>query len=209
MPALYSSIERTAHEAVLRFGRPSSARAKELQKMAAFIAKRLNQGDVPKLVFTCTHNSRRSQFCQVWAAALAYRLLNGRSVACFSAGTEATSCNPRTVAALERNGFQVERISQSENPSYRVRFSDEAAPETCFSKMLGSSDVPNEDFLAAMACDTAAEACPVVHGAAVRVPLPFEDPKNADNTAEEHAAYEACSLHIASELTYMFNLISK
>src|SRR5262245_6983975 len=77
-------------------------RLKELQKLADFV----RQHKPARLLFVCTHNSRRSQLGQVWAAAAAeyYGVPN---VSTYSGGTESTAFNPRAVAALNRAGVEV------------------------------------------------------------------------------------------------------
>ena len=57
-----------------------------------------------KVVYLCTHNSRRSHFAQVWGhiAALYFGIEN---IKVFSGGTVATACHPNTVSALEYIGF--------------------------------------------------------------------------------------------------------
>ena len=64
--------------------------------------------DGAELIFICTHNSRRSQFGQVWAhtASLYYRMNNIRS---YSGGTESTAIPPGTLTAIERAGFGIEK----------------------------------------------------------------------------------------------------
>jgi len=49
------------------------------------------------------------------------------------------------------------------------------------------------------------EACPLVRGTELRVPLRYEDPKLADGTPGEAVAYDARSLQIASEMLHLFS----
>ena len=42
-------------------------RAFVLNEIANYTYKKISENKVPKLNFICTHNSRRSQFCQFWA----------------------------------------------------------------------------------------------------------------------------------------------
>ena len=77
----------------------------------------------PRVLFVCTHNSRRSQFAHVWAEVFAHHY--GLDwVRCYSGGTEVTACDERTVAALRRAGFQVSASGAAPNPIYQCKYSD-------------------------------------------------------------------------------------
>jgi arsenate reductase len=54
-----------------------------------------------------------------------------------------------------------------------------------------------------MTCTSADEACPHVPGAAVRVALPYVDPKASDGTPDEAAAYDRCCEQVAREMLYL------
>ena len=70
-----------------------------------------------KYTFICTHNSRRSQFTQVWAKIISDYY--GFNINSFSGGTEVTNCNTRTIASFERMGFKVKNTA-GENPHYEL-----------------------------------------------------------------------------------------
>ncbi len=180
------------------------SRKKQLAQLAALLEKRLSQGLPIKLVFICTHNSRRSQMAQLWAqeAAEHYKL---QGVECFSGGTEATAFYPAAVKALNSVGFQIEALDAGENPNYRARWS-EASELRMFSKTFDHSENPNRDFIAVMVCSDADENCPFVPGAEARFSLPYEDPKAYDGTEEEAQQYEARSTQIAAEMHYTMQL---
>ncbi|MDH4283503.1 MAG: hypothetical protein OEV36_12670, partial [Myxococcales bacterium] len=63
-------------------------------------------------------------------------------------------------------------------------------------------------FAAIMTCSEADQACPAVPGAELRVSLPYDDPKKADGTPDEEAAYDARCLQIATEMLYLFSRVS-
>ena len=73
-------------------------RQDELKSLANYIVKSLKQDGTADLMFICTHNSRRSHFGQIWAAAAAHHLQIA-GVTTYSAGTEAAAFNPRAIAA--------------------------------------------------------------------------------------------------------------
>src|SRR5690625_496827 len=78
-------------------------RKKKLWEISDSIWTKLRNGNPAKLTFICSHNSRRSHLCQIWAATLAEHLgLEG--IETYSGGTEVTAFNPRAVAAIKRSG---------------------------------------------------------------------------------------------------------
>ena len=198
------------------FSQISEERKSNLKKIAQFISEKYNNGEVVKLTFICTHNSRRSQFGQVWAKiAASYYGLNLEKVQTYSGGTEATACNPRTVAALQRAGIEVEIINQisapvtiANNPRYAVRFAERVAPFFLFSKKYNDEQNPQQSYAAILVCSQADEACPVVLGANTRIYHGYEDPKKADDTLQESEIYDATCRLIARELFYVFAQIS-
>jgi protein-tyrosine-phosphatase len=183
--------------------RPDSERRALLDRLSGFVRERRAAGDVARLVFICTHNSRRSHFGQLWAAAAAaWHGVGG--VETYSGGTEATALEPRAIAALLRAGMTVERTTDPPNPRFAVRFGPAGPALDVFSKTFDGPPNPREGFAAVMTCAEADEACPFVPGAAVRIPLRYEDPKKADGTPEEAAVYDARCAQIASEMLYVF-----
>src|SRR5690606_5396835 len=141
------------------------------------------------LLFVCTHNSRRSHIAQILARAAALRA--GLSdIATFSGGTEVTAFNPRAVSALRRAGFTIED-GAGDNPRYRVAVAAGLAPEEGFSKRFDDPPNPRAGFVAIMTCSQADAACPFIPGAAARVAVPYDDPKDADGTADEASRYDA------------------
>src|SRR5207248_3344704 len=181
-PALEKYIQARAAE----FDQISDQRKRQLDEIARYARGRLKAHQVARLKFICTHNSRRSQLAQIWAKAAA-EFYGVRGVDTFSGGTEATAFNPRAVSALKRAGFHISvaESKATDNPRYRVRFSDGAEPMKCFSKVYGDAPNPQTDFAAVLTCSQADAACPLVVGASLRVALPYDDPKAFDGTSEE------------------------
>jgi protein-tyrosine-phosphatase len=199
-PALVHTIEALAPDVAQV---PAERRA-TLDRIAEFVRAHGSKGATARLTFICTGNSRRSHLGQLWAAAAA-RYYGVDAVETFSGGTEPSAFNPRTIAALQRAGFTVEkRDDAADNPHYAVRWSDEVAPVDAFSKRYDDDANPHDDFVAVMTCTDADQECPLVPGAALRVSLPYDDPKVADGTAEESARYDERSRQIATEMLYVF-----
>ena len=177
----------------------------ELRALAQWVTAQLAQSDSAELVFICTHNSRRSHLAQVWAQVGAdVHGLDG--VRTFSGGTESTACNPRTVAAMQRAGFEVSLHDQDhgeENPTYAVLPGPSSTAQLCFSKTYGDGANPDAGFAAVMTCSSADKGCPIVCGAAARFATPYVDPKVSDGTDQEAATYDARCAQIGGEMLWM------
>lgn len=181
-------------------------RKDKLGKIAVTIRKQLKTTNRAKLNFICTHNSRRSQLCQVWVATLAAHL-GVQSIETYSGGTEVTAFNPRAVEAIKRAGFDVENPG-GDNPRYKVFYDEDKEPLICYSKRLDDPANPEQNAIAVMTCSEADANCPVVPGAAYRISLPYEDPKEADDTARETQAYDERCRQIAAEMHFMLSLLN-
>ncbi len=179
-----------------------------LDEFAALIASAASDDGPARLVFICTHNSRRSHMAQLWAL-VAARHFSVSGIEAFSGGTEATAFNLRAVAALQRAGFAVEVFTDGMNPIYEVRFDEEMDPIRVFSKVVDEPPNPVGDFIAVMTCSSADAACPVVDGAAERVVIPFDDPKAGDGTGREAEIYDERCAEIAREMLYVFSKVAR
>ena len=196
---LYSKIAKTVRN--LTFHQVSSERRKVLQPLIDYIKSNISANEV-NLNFICTHNSRRSQFAQLWAQTAAYYY--GINANCFSGGVEVTSFNERAVAAIIRAGFNVTSKGE-ENPQYSVTYAKDTKPLIMYSKLFDAKSNPSTHFAAVMTCSHADENCPFIAGTQKRLPLLYEDPKEFDGTAEESNKYDERSTQIATELFYVFS----
>lgn len=192
---------------VAEFETITPERKAELKVVADYVRERLSKSKPAKLTFICTHNSRRSHLSQIWAQVSAeYYGLTG--VETFSGGTEATAFNPRAVAAMQRCGLRIVADDlTSTNPRYSVFTCDSSSPQTCFSKAYGDPPNPSEGYCAVMTCSQADDACPLVMGCDLRVPIRYEDPKVADDTEFEVERYDERSAQICREMLYMMSLV--
>jgi len=205
--AVNETLQNYLASRVAEFGTIGPARRQQLQRLAVFIGDKVKSKQPARLTFVCTHNSRRSNLCQIWGATAAayYGVPN---VETFSGGTEATAFNPRAVAALRRAGFAVdEPKTTTKNPRYHLRYHAEGPVLECFSKIYYEAPNPKSDFCAVMTCAEADKHCPIVSGASQRISLPFEDPKAFDNTPAETAKYDERCRQIARELLFVFSEI--
>ena len=183
-------------------------RKSELEEIAAFVTKKNQLGEKSKLIYICTHNSRRSHFGQIWAAtAAAYYAIH--NVESYSGGTESTAFNERSVAAVKRAGFEVLKTTEGTNPIYYVKYDENGKEIVAFSKKFDDEVNPQNDFCAIMTCSSADKACPVVFGASLRVATQYEDPKAFDDTEHEAKMYDERCMQIATETLYLFSKVIK
>ena len=184
----------------------SDERMEILQPLAAFIQKKADAGESINLNFICTHNSRRSHLSQIWAQVMAEHF-GIKNVFCYSGGTEATAIFPKVAETLHSQGMEIQKLSDTENPVYAVKYSENAHPVICFSKKYDDAFNPVSGFAAVMTCSNADEGCPYIAGAEKRVAVKFEDPKSSDGTHEMDRVYYERSLEIAAEMYHVMSMI--
>jgi arsenate reductase len=113
----------------------SADRLRLLHSIATEITTLLQANKKVNLQFVCTHNSRRSQFSQIWAHAFCH-YFNLHTVHCFSAGTEATALFAKVAETLACQGMQVSKLTSDNNPFYLIKPFEDSQPLFCFSKTL-------------------------------------------------------------------------
>ena len=177
-----------------------------LAKIADYISQKLQKGEVVKMNFICTENSRRSHLSQLMSAAIISQL--GLPIKTYSGGTKVSACNPRTIAALRRAGFSIED-GTGENPKYNVVFEPNDNPIFAYSKLYDAPENPQDNFIAIMVCGHADENCPFIPNAEKRFAVTFDDPKVADDTPEEAATYDERLHEIGSQFYYLFKHLKK
>ena len=175
-----------------------------LQVLIDYIQSKKNAKAPIQLNFICTHNSRRSQFAQVWAsvAAHAFKI----ETTCLSGGVEVTAFNDRAVNSLKRMGFGI-TSNDGENPKYEIEYALRTDKLVMFSKLFDDEVNQVENFAAVMTCDHADENCPFIPGTEKRISVQYIDPKAFDNTSEEAERYDERSFQIASEMFFVFSKI--
>lgn len=186
----------------------SDERKQTLQYLVNFIQNKMDTKEEIRLNFICTHNSRRSHLSQIWGQTMAFHF-NIKEVFCYSGGTEATAMFPKVAETLINQGFQIQKLSETENPVYAVKYDVNSHPIICFSKTFDDAFNPHSKFAAIMTCSSADENCPFIAGAEVRLPIRYEDPKAFDGTDLMNEKYAERSLEIASEMFYVFSQITK
>ena len=177
----------------------SNKRAIVLNEIVNYINKKRSENKISKLNFICTHNSRRSQFCQFWATFFS----NYYNIRCeaYSGGTVETEVYKSVVNNIRDYGFNIS-FKECNNPIYSIKFKN-LNLGNYFSKFYHDFENPKNEF-AAMTCSDAEKNCPFVEGSEVKFSLPYEDPKKYDTSKTEKNNYKNTSEKIASEMNYLF-----
>ena len=202
---LYSEIEEQIKE--LDPKTISTERKTELKPLIDFIQQKISEDQEIRINFICTHNSRRSHLAQVWSQTMASYFMV-KNVFCYSGGTEVTALFPTIAETLQDSGFQIDTLSNFNNPVYSIKYADNKLPIIGFSKNLDHNFNPKSEFAAIMTCTQADGECPFIEGAEKRIPITYEDPKAFDNTPQQREKYKERSQQIATELYYVFSQIN-
>lgn len=165
------------------------------QQLAAWMVANYEAGKPLEVVVVCTGNSRRSIIGSSMGnlAADYYGLSDIRF---YSGGTAPSAFNRRTMAALQDVGFEITETGneatrgdlKTPNPIVRVQWG-EGLESREFSKHFAAEGNPQAGFAALMVCSEADAECPTVRGAALRLAMPYLDPKIYDGSAYESAKY--------------------
>ena len=170
------------------------------RELVDWIVDNFRPGRPLEIIFICTGNSRRSVLGAVMGnvAASYYGL---PEVRCYSGGTEPGAVNERTIATLKEIGIEFTPLGEEAprgpegipNPVFNVRWGrpeeDPSLETTEFSKRFDDQHNPRQGFAALLVCSEAEASCPAVSGAAVRIAIPYLDPKLYDDTESERRRY--------------------
>ena len=181
----------------------SNERATVLNEIVNYINKKRSENKISKLNFICTHNSRRSQFCQFWATffSISYKI----KCEVYSGGTLETEVYKSVVNNIRHYGFNIS-FKDCDNPIYSIKFRN-LNLGNYFSKLYNDSENTKNEFAAIMTCSDAERNCPLVEGSEIKFSLPYEDPKKYDMSKIEKTEYKKTSEKIASEMNYLFHKI--
>lgn len=182
-------------------------RKADLRLLVDYILAKKQEGKDVRLLFVCTHNSRRSHMAQMWATASAayYGIKN---ISCYSGGTDVTAFNKNAIDALTRAGFIIQQQSNTANPLYAVKGWRGDESIQAFSKKYTDAVNPHNEFCAVMTCSQADAACPFVTGADGRVSIPYDDPKISDGTGNETKIYDERCAQIAREMLWVMKHVN-
>ena len=182
-------------------------RKDKLVELAQIIKINHEQQNTVKITFICTHNSRRSQFSQIWAyiSSLYFKL---DFIKPFSGGTEIDTVNLNVINSLINTGLKIEKTLRGK-AIYQLKSFKKDKGINLYSKVYNSKLNPSEHFIAIMTCSDADQMCPVIKGAYKKISLPYSDPRVADNTILEKEVYnQTCSI-IAKEMFYLMKQVKK
>ena len=155
------------------------------------------------LNFICTHNSRRSQFSQVWSN-LFSNFYNHHNINSFSGGTQVTGVYKSVIEVLIGVGLIIKKNKRNDvNPKYSIKHIDKSESFKIYSKLYNCKSNPSKDFIAIMNCSSADVACPYVSGSIKRILLPYDDPKIFDGSTYEIKKYNKTNIEIASSMKYL------
>ncbi len=202
---IFANIQHICHQLEKEFDQIPSERKQLLQQLAEALQHKKDVEAPLRLIYVCTHNSRRSHLGQIWAN-VAANFYGIDDVETFSAGTEATAIHPNTLEVLRHQGFDVLVLDSSANPTVDIRFGTTELSQ-CFSKTIDDASLPKEAFIAVMTCSDADENCPFIPGCDLRIGTTYEDPKQSDGTPEQAQTYMNRSLQIGRECLYVFSLL--
>ena len=115
------------------------------------------------IIFLCTHNSRRSQLCQIWGYILAkiYKV----DLIFNSAGSEKTEVHENIFYCLSYLGIKAE--------NNKVIFKDLII--NLHSKTL--NEIKEDKFIAIMTCSDTEKSCPTDPRSIKNIKMFYEDPK--------------------------------
>ncbi|GAB4247135.1 MAG: protein-tyrosine-phosphatase [Saprospiraceae bacterium] len=201
-PSLSPELQSFLKGLETEFDRISPERRELLKSLGKWIGEQVQKNQPAHLIVICTHNSRRSHMGQVMLA-LAAQYYGVPGVHTWSGGTEATAFNPQAVGAMQRAGIPVEKVTNGDNPRYRLNLDGlPEAERTLFSKRFDETPNPSQNFAAIMVCSEADEGCPFVPGAAARFSIPFRDPKESDGTPLMESVYDERLRDIGREFLF-------
>ena len=204
---LYKSIDEICRKFEKEFDQINPTRKSLLMQLSQYISSKIKENQAPKITVICTHNSRRSHIAQLWLA-VAADYFQMPAIGTFSGGTEATAFNSRAVRALQNIGFEILTQTEKDNPLYQVSWKKNQQPYLAFSKKYDESPNPTEKFAAIMVCSEADAECPTVFGCDFRLALPFDDPKEFDETPLETAKYDERVRQIGREMLFVMSQVS-
>ena len=200
----YNQIQLFCLEITSSFKNIPSSRLQRLDEIVLEINEIFNNKKNLNFLFVCTHNSRRSQFANVWAE-IAATFYNLNSIKSYSCGTEKSIVSKNTIEALEDLGLKIHNHPNINN-AFHAFYGKELFIDV-FSKKYSDSSISKENTIAIMTCTDADQNCPIIPYAKNRISLNFKDPKRFDNTSYFRMEYQKTAKEIATEIFYIFSKI--
>ncbi len=161
---------------------PNQKRKKRLDNIASVINENLNK--TRSIVFLCTHNSRRSQICEVWGKVFAeiYR----KKININSAGAFKTVVHSQVYESIVKCGLVVDNKKEIFFDKKKFKLN---------SKTIDSLTMKN--FIAVMTCSNAEKSCPNDPRSIRNIKMFFNDPRIYDETDKMSREYLNTTTYIA------------
>jgi len=168
-------------------------------RLVDWIVQNYQPGHPLEVTVICTGNSRRSALGAVLGN-IAASYYGMPEIRFHSGGTAPTAINSRTLTTLRAIGVAIEPAGReaprgepnTPNPISRIRWGESGDPASElieFSKRYDDASNPRSEFAALLVCGEADASCPHINGAAVRIAMPYLDPKIYDESAYETRKY--------------------
>lgn len=178
-------------------------RKNELLEISKYISDKAKNNKEFYPVFICTHNSRRSIFCEVWFW-LATKYYNKTNLLPLSAGVDINTINPRTIEALRRAGFDIYKNDKINlNPPYAIILNPKKEVLLINSKKYEFPMVFDKNYCEIMVCSDKEMTCPVFERKSKRFSIPYTDLRTSDNSSTEQKDYDARCKQIAAEMFFI------
>ena len=147
------------------------------------------------IVFICTHNARRSQFCEIWGNV--FSKIYNKNLNLYSAGIMKTTVSKEVIFSLSRTGLKI-------NGDGKLKYEENEI--TLTSKTL--DEIKEKKFIGIMTCSDAEKSCPIDQRSIRNIKMFYSDPKDFDKTNKKIRAYDDTCLKIAQELNYVIKKIN-
>ena len=181
-------------------------RRRVLEEIADYIYGAIQIDKEARIILIGSNNATRSILAEAWASAAA-QYYNVRNIRLYSGGTDISHVAPFALKALEKAGFIVYRITDTDNPHYEIKYTYNINPLIVFSKKFNDRNLPQLNYGAVFVCPNADINVPFLKGMNFRTSLHYFDPGAYDNTPEQLDKYIERSHEIASEMFYVFYCI--
>ncbi len=186
----------------LKIDEIQNERLKIIDKIGKSMNQNIMNGSFPNILFVCSHNSRRSQFAEIWSNTM--NCIFKKKIKILSAGIFKTAVHYQVINVIRDTGFKIRKKGNN----YYLKYSNNYKEIKIYSKKIDDINT-NSSLIVINTCSDADINCPSVPNTLERFLLSYEDPKISDNTKFEKKKYQETCKKIASEIFYLFSNIKK
>ncbi len=187
------------------FDKIPGERKEVLLELVEYILEAGSKHPSTQLLFVCKHNSRRSQFAQIWAhtAANYYKLKNIKT---YSGGMDFTAINFRILESLKRAGFSVTAAEiYSQNPVYLVSIGKRYPDLFIYSKKYDYWNNPNDNYATILCSKKLIDSGTHFPGTEKVLALPYENVEIFDNSSGGALRNDEICRQFAREMLFVMN----